>query len=172
MAKPLFVYSERPLFGTLVLVSLTISIVSGLLGVSYPSTPLTNAAEYLTFLFGVLTVLTLVFLLASRKFEFYSNSMMFQDGFLHTSQIPYSSIQSCTPVYGMPFFFSTRESETDMFHGRVSVMVLKVLFRKEALTIRANPMNPNLGVDLYAFVNQRMREKKNCASLNPSPLEM
>lgn len=172
MDKPLFVYSERPLLLTLMLVSLTVSIIFGFLGVRFPSTPLTPTASFFAFLFVVLTFLTLIFLLASRKFEFYADSMIFEDGFLHTSQIPYSSIQCCTPVYGMPFFISSRESETDMLLGHVSVMVLKVVFRKDALTIRANPRNPNLGVDLYTFVNRKIRQKRNHGSLESSHLEM
>ncbi len=49
-------------------------------------------------------------------------------------------------------------------------MEFKVLFRKGTMTIRVNPTNPSLGVDLYRFVNQKMLEEKHYPSVeSPSP---
>ena len=122
------------------------------------------------FLFGALTFVVFIFFLGSRKYEFYADSVTFEDGFLHTFKIPYSRIQYCRPVYPMPFFTSLDESESESLLGRVSVMELKVLFRKGTMTIRVNPRNPSLGIDLYRFVNQKMLEEKHYPSVeSPSP---
>ena len=154
----LFTYSDRPLIKRIILLSLAFSIVPGLFGILFPSASFAAGAIDLMLLFAVLTALAVMFLLSSRKYEFYSESMVIHDGYLKTYRIPYSRIVHCRPVYPKNFLPS-REEEVMNWSGQFSVMELKVLFKSGTFVIRENPHNPILRIDLYDFINQKIRQQ-------------
>ena len=113
MSQPLYVYSERPLLVSLLLATFSISVVSAFFGLAFPSTSTDIAVGVIVIAFVGFTMVLLVLLLESRRYEFFSDSMIFYDGFHDVHRIQYDKIVQCRPVYNAKSLFGISTSEED-----------------------------------------------------------
>lgn len=145
---PFFVYSERRLILSFLVAFLASIIPSAYYRFYYPTGFFSQSASSLLFLFSALSAVTLVLLLMSRRYEFYSTHLTVEDGLLHYDVIPYSAIEFCKPVFGDRMNFR-----------RGAVIEIRALFRNDAFIIRANPRIPGTRLDLCHFINLKMRKR-------------
>lgn len=148
-------YSERSFVRYPVLVLFFCTIIFAFLGLKYPSSVFAASEIGLMLLFGTLTMVAFIFLLACHRYQFYDDYLTVDDGFLNVSRIYYKEIVFCRPAKNLALTGKSIQ-KFDWMKGPVSIFELKVLFRNSTITVRSNPMLSGSNMDLYTFINQKI----------------
>ncbi|MDH2902288.1 MAG: hypothetical protein PXY39_15095 [archaeon] len=163
--RPLFVYSDRSVARNFMLGFLVIFVVLGFF--LFPEWFISGNASIvlvaLTFVFGMYVVGAFVVLLSSPKYEFYSGSIEIEENLFSTSppyKIGYDKIQYCRPIYSDSLIASFLGEQRPKSLDDFTVMEIKLLFGEKRFIVRANPKLQEPKVDLYHFINQRMRKTR------------
>lgn len=156
---PVFIYSDRRLIRSMILVSsagFALAVLTNVFAI--PGSILLDC------FFATCALLCFVFLLESPEYRFYFERVRVKERpFSGSLDLPYDRIQYCRAIYPESFFLSSIIEGGSQEPGsldHINILEIKPLSMKRRFVIRANPVLSSLNTDLLHFVNERQREMK------------